>query len=138
MLCERVMSNEVYSASDTSSDTWMTQLESLVLVLRARKPLKFKEIDQNHQPVKIAILDTGIRRDHHQIDKIKYKNFTDKTDDKDDLTGHGTDSVDLLLKVYESAQLCVGRIFKGNTSDEESGPKAMANVSSCFSSCIYS
>jgi hypothetical protein len=138
MLHDCAMSNEVYSASEISSDSWMDELQNLILVLRARKPLKFQEIDENHQRVKIAVLDTGIRPNHPQASKVTYEDFVDKTVDKADLTGHGSNSVDLLLKVYDSAQLYVGRIFRGNTSDEDSGPKMMAKVRSHLYSCLYS
>jgi hypothetical protein len=122
------VSNDVHSASEISSDAWVGELETLILVLRARKPPKFQEMDKNHRRVKIAVLDTGIRADHPQASHVTYKNFADATTSKKDLTGHGSNSVDLLLKVYDSAQLYVGRIFTGNTSDEDSGPKAMAEV----------
>ncbi|MCJ1250616.1 hypothetical protein MMC30_007844 [Trapelia coarctata] len=110
---------------ETSSKAWIDDLDTFIDVLQARKRLQ--ETDAEHKRAKIAILDTGIRSCHRQAKVVQYMDFVDENSkEKSDLSGHGSNSVDLDLKVYASADLYVARIFEQDTSDEESGPKMMA------------
>jgi subtilisin family serine protease len=115
------------------------------LVLGARK--KFPETDDKYKPVKIAVIDTGVDPNHRQAGKFRYKDFVDGTDvenlvekgmenvnekatAKKDNTGHGTISVELILKVYEKAELYVARVFEKDQADEKKEPQLMAKASS--------
>ncbi|OIW27244.1 hypothetical protein CONLIGDRAFT_715761 [Coniochaeta ligniaria NRRL 30616] len=92
-----------------TSDDWFSELDRLNLVLRP-KP---KDKDSIYQPVKIAILDTGVHEDY--ADSVKsYKDFVNRDDDNwQDNTGHGTNAVRLIQKVYHMAEIYVGRVFDG-------------------------
>ncbi|KIW14801.1 hypothetical protein PV08_07586 [Exophiala spinifera] len=136
--------------NEMSSVNWFDELEKVTLVLKAPKNLAEK--DTQYNPVKIAVIDTGFdsnpsHKARRQI--IKYKDFViaprspdgkgikDKAnmgnpdeplDPMKDLTGHGTTSVELILKVYRDAALYVARIFKSNQADEEIEPYLMADA----------
>jgi hypothetical protein len=90
------------------SDDWFQELDKLNSVLR----VKPKERHNLYQPVKIAILDTGVSEDF--IDFVKgYKDFVSKEDyDWQDNTGHGTNAVRLIQKVYNMAEIYIGRVFE--------------------------
>jgi hypothetical protein len=83
-------------------------------------------------PTKVAILDTGVTGEcyHKFQDSIYgYKDFVsgiDKT--PQDRTGHGTSALRLLLKLYENAEVYVGRVFQLQDADDES-ERLMAEVS---------
>lgn len=114
---------------ENSSEVWMEEFEELIAVLQPKT--RFKETDDMYKPVRIAVLDTGIAKDHRLVlkKKIIYRDFVDNQDDEpQDNTGHGTSSVELVLKSCVGAELYVGRIFANNTSDAETGPKLMAAV----------
>jgi hypothetical protein len=77
----------------------------------------------NFVPVKVAILDTGIRQSHRLRQKLAgYYDFVDakfveeETPARDD-TGHGSDMVELLYKTAPWASIYVGRVFTNNTGD---------------------
>lgn len=83
-------------------------------------------------PSKIAILDTGVTIKYHGIYKSSihgYKDFVSKLDDSpQDGTGHGTKALRLLLKLYEDAEVYVGRVFQRQDADDDT-ERLMAEVS---------
>jgi subtilisin family serine protease len=90
--------------------------------------------DENSRPVRVAILDTGVHEAYYQNDQsftksIKdYKDFVSGNDNKrQDGTGHGTSCVRLLQKVYENADIYVGRVFETKDATPET-KKYMENV----------
>jgi subtilisin family serine protease len=93
-----------------SSDAWFRELDKLNFVLRC-KP---NEEDTLYTPARIAILDTGVIEDY--VESVKaYKDFIGKNDDDwQDNTGHGTNAVRLILKVYNAAEIYVGRVFENS------------------------
>ena len=95
----------------------------------ARK--KSLETDGEYKKVKIAVIDTGIDPKHRQAAKVKYKDFlNEKPEDKRDNTGHGTISVDLILRMYEEAELYVARVFEESRAGEQKEASLMAKVRS--------
>ena len=101
---------------------------------------RFQNLDDG-EPVKIAILDTGIDLSHedlqqprpklsgskvwkpasgeqNQIDRIiGKKNFCDDRDDDenvDDIDGHGTHVAGIILQLAPRARLLIARVFQGN------------------------
>ncbi|KAF7502928.1 hypothetical protein GJ744_004804 [Endocarpon pusillum] len=101
------------SNSGITSDDWFRELDKLKVVLRP-KP---KEKDGAYQPVKIAILDTGVKEDY--ADSVKgFKDFVSQDDDWQDNTGHGTNAVRLIQKVYNMAEIYVGRVFDGSRATD--------------------
>jgi subtilisin family serine protease len=70
------------------------------------------EKDNLYQPVKVAILDTGVSEDFAESVK-GYRDFVSQKDDNwQDNTGHGTSAVRLIQKVYNVAEIYVGRVFE--------------------------
>ncbi|TKA67300.1 hypothetical protein B0A49_07278 [Cryomyces minteri] len=115
----------IHRESEVSPDMWMENFDDLVAVLKARK--KSNETDGKYKQVKIAILDTGIRKDHRMVRKVVYHDCLEgSSTTPQDFTGHGTNSVELVLKACVDAELFVGRIFGYNSSNETLGPTLMA------------
>jgi subtilisin family serine protease len=103
----------------------MENFDDFIAVLKARK--KSNEIDGKYKRVNIAVLDTGIRKDHRIVHKVVYHDFVEESNtNPQDLTGHGTNSVELILKACVDAELFVGRISGYNSSNETLGPTLMA------------
>lgn len=82
--------------------------------------------DERSRLVKVAILDTGVQEAYYQNDQsftksIKdYKDFVSSKDSiRQDGTGHGTLCARLLQKVYEHAEIYVGRVFKSKDATPE-------------------
>ena len=111
MIDQRLYSQtEGTSTLGLSSDVWFQELEKLNLVLRC-KP---NEEDALYIPARIAVLDTGVIKDYVQSVKA-YKDFISGNDDDwQDNTGHGTNAVRLILKVYNAAEIYVGRVFENS------------------------
>ncbi|KAF2120733.1 peptidase S8/S53 domain-containing protein [Lophiotrema nucula] len=108
------------NAQFTSAD-WFAKLDDLNAVLQITQ----KKRDEHSKRIKIAILDTGIQETYYQTDQsftksIKaYKDFVSGDDTKrQDGTGHGTSCIRLLQKVYEHAEIYVGRVFEGSHATE--------------------
>lgn len=81
---------------------------------------------------KIAILDTGVTEKYYQDfeDYIKeYKDFVSHNDGlRQDGTGHGTTALRLLLKVYDDAEVYIGRVFETKDAGDET-ERLMAEAS---------
>lgn len=94
--------------SSFSSEDWFSELDKLNFALRA-KP---RERDSDtYQPVKIAILNTGVSADY--ADSVKgYRDFVSRHDDGDcqDNIGHGT--IRLIQQVYNIAEIYIRRVFE--------------------------
>ena len=107
------------------------------------------------EPVKVAILDTGIDRNHpdfqhprskpkkggiispvkgeeEQIKRIKAcQNFCDDRKDVEDVTdidGHGTHVAGIILQLAPRAELYIARVCQGDESYGKSSPAPRANV----------
>ncbi|OQD83475.1 hypothetical protein PENANT_c016G05118 [Penicillium antarcticum] len=91
----------------------------------ARSALALK--DSAYNPVNIAILDTGVRDNFGGLVKC-FKDFVYPNNSKyQDNTGHGTNAVRLVTKVYDKAQVYVGRVFDGPQATHET-PALMAEA----------
>ncbi|KAH8897707.1 hypothetical protein GQ53DRAFT_712148 [Thozetella sp. PMI_491] len=105
---QRLPDGIMSSSSAFTSDTWFERLDIFNTVLRA-KP---KDKDARYQPARVAVLDTGVSDDYTESVKA-YKDFVAGEDDVwQDNTGHGTNAVRLVQKVYNMAEIYVGRVFE--------------------------
>ena len=68
---------------------------------------------EDHQAVKIAILDTGIGESHPYRKHVKgYHDFVSGRHKKaSDDTGHGTNAVHIIFKLLPEIDIFVGRVF---------------------------
>jgi hypothetical protein len=79
--------------------------------------------------VRIAVIDSGLQEERQGDAYITYQNFIEKRNDAyTDNPQHGTNSVDLIRKVYGRADLYVAKVFQGDEADGNTS-KYMANVS---------
>lgn len=119
-----------------TSDEWFSQLSALNTVLRAKGPA---ETDDRHEPVKVAILDTGILENNYKklINSIKkYKDYVTPNDGSPadiSQSSHGTHIVELVLKTFNSAHIYVARVLEQeklhNDNQIEEAQSRIANVS---------
>lgn len=101
-------------SSTKTSEKWFSALSGLNSALAFRP--RTETTSGFYRPVKIAVLDTGLKAEARDIIK-GYKNFTGSNSDDDDLlddTGHGTFAVRLLERVNKDAELYVGRVFESS------------------------
>ena len=119
--------------SIVGTESWLKQFKrTQSLLAQGRKP--------NGRKVKIAILDTGIDLGHADFDKldpdhleygsprkrvIKCKSFANNEGDRD-VSGHGTHSAALLLKLAPKANLYVARVVEDQSN--RVNPEAVAKV----------
>ncbi|KAF3142690.1 hypothetical protein TWF569_007545 [Orbilia oligospora] len=109
-----------YEASERSYDNWWQRLDTLNGLLRARGVEK--DTTYNHQTVKIAVLDTGISPKHPYASEMAegmYKDFVDKDcARKQDTNGHGTETLNLIFKAFETPEVYVARVFRKEEADQ--------------------
>ncbi|RSL85898.1 hypothetical protein CDV31_016489 [Fusarium ambrosium] len=100
-----------------SSEAWFDELDQLNEVLSSLP----NEIDQAYEPVRVAVIDTGINGSDVYAKHIRgYRDFvTNKDDIKQDNTGHGTNSVKLVYKVCADAEVYVARVFEYDEADDD-------------------
>lgn len=98
--------------------------------MRAQKLERDAEYDGN--PVRIAIIDTGIKPDDNYAQDMAgnmYRDFVDKTNTaKQDNVGHGTDTVNLIFRVLKDPEIYVARVFE-QTRPNEKTPELVAEAS---------
>lgn len=78
--------------------------------------------DKSEYNVKIAVIDSGITKNHPQMHQVKgYKDFVLGNDEeKADKTNHGSTGVDLICKVLEQGcDIFVARVFDTNAGSVE-------------------
>jgi hypothetical protein len=108
--------------SESDADKWFQRLENMSLLLEKNRKAG------DYDPVKIAILDTGIDGNHPYRSKIKgYKDFVEGKKQEIDKTGHGTNGVHLIFKILTEAHIYVGRVFE-NEKANDTTPDLMAEV----------
>jgi hypothetical protein len=98
------------------------------LVCQARRTKFYSSTKEREygRPGKIAILDSGISKDHDPKGQwVKGKREFVAPEDEEclDNTGHGTCAVQLILRVYNKAELYVGKVF--NSSQATNGTPAL-------------
>jgi len=80
--------------------------------------------------IKVAIFDTGLEPEHHRSGAVHYKDFVDSNEKcTKRQTSHGTTSLDLILKMYEDADLYIARVFETNDAHGDLEAVQMAKVS---------
>lgn len=126
---------------DVNADKWFEYLEKRVLgILDASPP--------SHEPVKIAILDTGVDMTHplyrlEEIrDRIKRQDFTEPASgdiprSEDDIDGHGTHISHVLLRVAPYAELYVGKVLQSSKEQDPNMAEHVAQVAFSFSSARF-
>ncbi|KAF3223018.1 hypothetical protein TWF192_005132 [Orbilia oligospora] len=109
-----------YGASERSYDNWWQRVDTLNGLLRAQSAEK--DTIYNHQKVKIAVLDTGISPKHPYADEMAeglYKDFVDEDcARKQDTNGHGTETLNLIFKAFETPEVYVARVFRTEEADQ--------------------
>ncbi|KAK3385680.1 hypothetical protein B0H63DRAFT_186431 [Podospora didyma] len=116
------------------SQTWFDELDKLNSVLRATRAKS-----QDYQAIRVAVLDTGITE--ALSDHIKqYKDFVDHDDETPhDLTGHGTNTARLILKMFNKADLFIARVLDSNKVEtSEMGSAAQDLMASAIQHAIAS
>jgi hypothetical protein len=82
------------------------------------------------QRIKVAVLDTGIEPEHHMFRSVHYKDFVDPNEEcTKEQTSHGTTSLDLILKMYQDAEVYIARVLKTNDAHGDLEAVQMATVS---------
>ncbi|KND88305.1 hypothetical protein TOPH_07057 [Tolypocladium ophioglossoides CBS 100239] len=85
---------------------------------------------QNYKPVRIAVIDTGVdpsRKVAAIKDFINEGSSTGYGTGKQNFQ-HGTQSVDLIWRMYEQAEILVARVFESDQADERKEPFLMAKA----------
>lgn len=88
------------------------------------------------QRIKVAVLDTGLEQRLLLSRSVHYKDFVDSNEKcTEDHTSHGTTSMDLILKMYEDADVYIARVFETNDAHGDREAVQMAKVSFPHQSC---
>lgn len=126
-----------------TSDEWFSQLNELNALLRARGAA---ETDDQHEPVKVAVLDTGIRKDNYTKHSNSIKKYRDYVTEQDgsptdtSASGHGTHIVELVLKTFNTAHIYLARVFEQEKlyDDDkiEAAQSCIAKVNRCRSTFV--
>jgi len=111
----------------------LRELNEVLAPQRDKIPTSRENATKNEwSAIKIAIISSGIWPNRHVF---KQWNFIKNGDlAKDDDTGRGTNSVDLVLQVFDRAELFVAKVFEGSEADEDA-PKRIRRV--CCRLTIY-
>lgn len=105
------MTSQSSAAVRASSDAWFAGLGRLIRVLEMTG---YSTQISMPQPVKIAILDTGLTsRYRKEVPPARYHYFVDPSQKEcQDTAGHGTKMFKVLRRVYSKAEIYVGRVFE--------------------------
>jgi subtilisin family serine protease len=102
----------------------LNELDNLSYVLKFPGPNR----DDNCPPVKVAILDTGVFQSYFSNSIKDYRDFVSGiNDERQDGTGHGTSCLQLLLSIYEDAEVYIGRVFESDKANDDTS-SLMAKV----------
>ncbi|KAJ4113967.1 hypothetical protein NW760_000858 [Fusarium oxysporum] len=103
--------------TQASAKAWFEDLDELNEVLSCLP----SETDQTYKQVRVAVIDTGINGNDSYAKHIRgYRDFvTNKDELKQDNTGHGTNSVKLIFKVYAEAEVYVARVFESDEANDD-------------------
>lgn len=112
--------------SPASSTEWFSNLDVLNEYLTAQTCEGSENYDMSR--VRVAVIDSGLREERQGDAYITYQNFIETWNDAHkDNPQHGTNSVDLVRKVYGRADIYVAKVFQGDEADGNTS-KYMAEV----------
>ncbi|KAJ4982642.1 hypothetical protein SVAN01_11866 [Stagonosporopsis vannaccii] len=134
--------------SSASEDWFVRNIEELNLIIRAKS--KQSAADDSTRRVKMAVIDTGLMQNHPLAKHVTYRDFVAEaaqakqksghaaTTKREDNTTHapqdtsdskhGTISIEIILRVYEDADLYVARVFEKDEAQETKEPFLMAEA----------
>lgn len=99
------------------SREWFDNYNQLTEILQPEG----NETKNGHRPVRVCVLDTGIKKDDYEVYQdygtiAQYKDFTETTESGGpcDKTGHGSAAVALLVKTCPNVSLYLARVIKTN------------------------
>ncbi|RSL82940.1 hypothetical protein CDV31_016889 [Fusarium ambrosium] len=102
--------------SPNSSTEWFNNLDVLNEYLTTHGCESNESYEANR--VKVAVIDSGLLEERQGDVNITYRNFVGKRNHAyADNPQHGTNSVDLIRKVYGRADLYVAKVFQGDKAD---------------------
>ncbi|RBA17973.1 extracellular alkaline serine protease [Fusarium proliferatum] len=103
--------------TQASAEAWFEELDELNEILSCLP----SETDPTYKQVRVAVIDTGIDENDSYARHIRgYRDFVTNRDDvKQDNTGHGTNSVKLIFKVYAEAEVYVARVFEFDEANDD-------------------
>ncbi|KAI8724179.1 hypothetical protein NCS52_00275600 [Fusarium sp. LHS14.1] len=108
-----VMLNRRGAASSTE---WFNKFNDLNEYLTAHTCESNETYEANR--VKVAVIDSGLREERQRDAHICYQNFIETWNDAHrDNPQHGTNSVNLVRKVYGRADIYVAKVFQGDEAD---------------------
>ncbi|KAK6337071.1 hypothetical protein TWF718_009857 [Orbilia javanica] len=126
---QRKRATMLYEANDLPHDNWWGRLAALNGLLRATS--SEKDSPDEDRRSKIAVLDTGILLKDPYAENIgdMYKDFVDKGNlIPEDLSGHGTDTVNFIFRAYETAEIYVARVFQTEKADEDTAERVVEAI----------
>ncbi|KAL2883001.1 hypothetical protein SGCOL_001691 [Colletotrichum sp. CLE4] len=112
----------------TSSSRWFRDWEDVENFLRTPKSLS--ENNDQYKPIRIAVIDTGVDPSRNLVckDFVQTGNHNSNQRIKPETSQYGTQSVDLIYKMYDKAEIVVARVFENDQADEKKEPYLMAEA----------
>ncbi|KXH43873.1 hypothetical protein CSAL01_01789 [Colletotrichum salicis] len=120
--------HEVYREGLTSSSRWFGDWEDVEVVLRTPKSLS--ENNDQYKPIRIAVIDTDVDPSRNLVCKDFVQTGKHNSDQRinPETSQHATQSVDLIYKMYDKAEIVVARVFVNDQADEKKEPYLMAEA----------
>lgn len=116
-LCLANISLTRHSTAKASSESWFEELDILAETLEFRSSRSYENGAPQYKQTSIAILDTGITPQSTAQHRVKrYEDFVHPgLPNRSDLTGHGTNLAELVVKAFPRAELYIGRVWEIST-----------------------
>ncbi|KAJ0284453.1 hypothetical protein CBS470a_006835 [Colletotrichum nupharicola] len=122
-----------YNVSASNGTTFIRPMASepvVKCVVDLKQQIILRSPTQDVRRVKIAILDTGVLKSFKRR-VSEYKDFVLRDDSEfQDFTGHGTEAVSLITRIYPDAEIFIGRVFeRSQATDDTAALMAEVNIS---------
>ncbi|ETS77445.1 hypothetical protein PFICI_11319 [Pestalotiopsis fici W106-1] len=112
------------------SSGWFERMNSLNYIL-GRAP------NESYEKVRIAVLDTGVEPRNAVADYLAgYKDFVCKGDKKQDESGHGTTTLELIFNMCGPADVYALRVFKADEADKGTRKLTIEAIKWCIDNNI--